>query len=300
MGIGDEAANSIDGQILATQELGWKLLEPRGVEVPGFAKANSTTYPTKPSIWPSATGDRRHRRLLLRFHHHELGQESGRPLRHHPGRGQTRHSPDAAPRRQVRPHHELQAGRRRIQDSARGFPPREGGHQPVPRRRPPARPRELHELRRHELAARPRIARQVPRPQMGLRHRQPHLQSRPLQAQALAQTGPVGVLDPCARSRRPHPHQGRHLEPGQERRGLQLARRRAGQGARHPQGRPGARLRRRPLHRTPHGRRLPRRPIQGHQRGRHAQELRRIRPAAGEDGWRDQAGTNAAAKAPCP
>ena len=35
MGIGDEAANSIDGQIRATQELGWKLLEPRGVEVPG-------------------------------------------------------------------------------------------------------------------------------------------------------------------------------------------------------------------------------------------------------------------------
>ena len=40
MGIGDEGANSIDGQILATQELGWKFLEPRGVEVPGFPKAN--------------------------------------------------------------------------------------------------------------------------------------------------------------------------------------------------------------------------------------------------------------------
>jgi hypothetical protein len=40
MGIGDEAANSIDGQILATQELSWKFLEPRGVQVPGFPKAN--------------------------------------------------------------------------------------------------------------------------------------------------------------------------------------------------------------------------------------------------------------------
>ena len=40
MGIGDEAANGIDGQIRATQELGWKNLEPRGMEVPGYAKAN--------------------------------------------------------------------------------------------------------------------------------------------------------------------------------------------------------------------------------------------------------------------
>ena len=40
MGIGDEAANGIDGQIQATKELGWKHLEPRGVEVPGYAKAN--------------------------------------------------------------------------------------------------------------------------------------------------------------------------------------------------------------------------------------------------------------------
>ena len=40
-----EAANSIDGQILATQELGWKLLEPRGVEVPGLPKANFHDIP---------------------------------------------------------------------------------------------------------------------------------------------------------------------------------------------------------------------------------------------------------------
>lgn len=45
MGIGDEAANSIDGQIQATQELGWKFIEPRGVEVPGFAKANFHDIP---------------------------------------------------------------------------------------------------------------------------------------------------------------------------------------------------------------------------------------------------------------
>jgi len=44
-GIGDEAANSIDGQIRATQELGWRHLEPRGVEVPGFAKANLHDIP---------------------------------------------------------------------------------------------------------------------------------------------------------------------------------------------------------------------------------------------------------------
>ncbi len=40
MGIGDEAANSIDGQIQATQSLGWKFIEMRAVEVPGHPKAN--------------------------------------------------------------------------------------------------------------------------------------------------------------------------------------------------------------------------------------------------------------------
>jgi sugar phosphate isomerase/epimerase len=44
-GIGDEAANSIDGQIRATQDLGWKHLEPRGVEVPGYPKANIHDIP---------------------------------------------------------------------------------------------------------------------------------------------------------------------------------------------------------------------------------------------------------------
>src|SRR5258708_1869313 len=45
MGIGDEGANSIDGQIQAAQELGWQYVEPRGVEVPGFAKANFHDIP---------------------------------------------------------------------------------------------------------------------------------------------------------------------------------------------------------------------------------------------------------------
>jgi sugar phosphate isomerase/epimerase len=44
-GIGDEAANSIDGQIRAHQELGWKWIEMRGVEVPGHAKANFHDIP---------------------------------------------------------------------------------------------------------------------------------------------------------------------------------------------------------------------------------------------------------------
>jgi len=44
-GIGDEAANTIDGQIQATRELGWKFVEPRGVEVKGFAKANFHDIP---------------------------------------------------------------------------------------------------------------------------------------------------------------------------------------------------------------------------------------------------------------
>ncbi len=46
-GIGDEAGNTIDAQIRATQELGWKHLEMRGVEVPGFPKANFHEIPDK-------------------------------------------------------------------------------------------------------------------------------------------------------------------------------------------------------------------------------------------------------------
>src|SRR4051812_38210696 len=44
-GIGDEGSNSIDGQIQATKELGWTYLEPRGVEVPGYPKANFHDIP---------------------------------------------------------------------------------------------------------------------------------------------------------------------------------------------------------------------------------------------------------------
>ncbi len=45
MGIGDEAANSLQGQIQATRELNWKLVEMRGVEVPGYPKANFHDIP---------------------------------------------------------------------------------------------------------------------------------------------------------------------------------------------------------------------------------------------------------------
>jgi sugar phosphate isomerase/epimerase len=44
-GIGDEAASTIDGQIKAQQTLGWKTIEMRGVEVPGFPKANFHEIP---------------------------------------------------------------------------------------------------------------------------------------------------------------------------------------------------------------------------------------------------------------
>jgi sugar phosphate isomerase/epimerase len=46
-GIGDEAGNTIDAQIRAAQELGWRHLEMRGVEVPGFPKANFHEIPDK-------------------------------------------------------------------------------------------------------------------------------------------------------------------------------------------------------------------------------------------------------------
>jgi sugar phosphate isomerase/epimerase len=46
-GIGDEAGNTIDAQIAATKELGWKHIEARGVEVQGFPKANLHDVPDK-------------------------------------------------------------------------------------------------------------------------------------------------------------------------------------------------------------------------------------------------------------
>jgi len=46
-GIGDEAGNTLDAQIRATQALGWKHIEMRGVEVPGFPKANFHEIPDK-------------------------------------------------------------------------------------------------------------------------------------------------------------------------------------------------------------------------------------------------------------
>lgn len=44
-GIGDEAGPSIDAQIKATQDLGWKFIEARTVEVPGFPKGNIHDIP---------------------------------------------------------------------------------------------------------------------------------------------------------------------------------------------------------------------------------------------------------------
>jgi len=45
MGIGDEAANTLEGQLQATRELGWQDIEMRGVEVPGFPKGNFHDIP---------------------------------------------------------------------------------------------------------------------------------------------------------------------------------------------------------------------------------------------------------------
>ncbi len=45
MGIGDEAANSLSGQIRATRECNWRDLEMRGVGVPGFPKGNFHDIP---------------------------------------------------------------------------------------------------------------------------------------------------------------------------------------------------------------------------------------------------------------
>lgn len=44
-GIGDEAGNTVDAQIRAFRELGWRHLEARNIEVPGFPKANLHDIP---------------------------------------------------------------------------------------------------------------------------------------------------------------------------------------------------------------------------------------------------------------
>jgi len=46
-GIGDEAGNTMEAQIAATKELGWKHLEMRGVEVAGNPKGNFHDIPDK-------------------------------------------------------------------------------------------------------------------------------------------------------------------------------------------------------------------------------------------------------------
>jgi len=51
MGIGDEAASMIDGQIKATRVLGWKFIEMRAVEVPGFRGRTSMRFRTRRSIF---------------------------------------------------------------------------------------------------------------------------------------------------------------------------------------------------------------------------------------------------------
>ena len=62
--------------------------------------------------------------------------------------------------------------------AARGLRARARSHEDVHRRGPHTRPRELHELGRHEFRARAGDAGKVSRAQAGLRHRQSHLQRR--------------------------------------------------------------------------------------------------------------------------
>ena len=61
MGIGDEAASAIGGQILATEELGWKSIEMRGVEISGHPKANIHDIPE--DLFEVAVGELAERNL---------------------------------------------------------------------------------------------------------------------------------------------------------------------------------------------------------------------------------------------
>ena len=109
-GIGDEAGASIDSQIKATKELGWKYIEMRAVEVPGFPKANLHDIPEAAfDIAGGQTDQGGVGGLLLRFGDHELGQEVEDPFDITLGEVKR-----AIPRMQklntqICPHHEFQA-----------------------------------------------------------------------------------------------------------------------------------------------------------------------------------------------
>lgn len=84
-GIADEAGIELDAQIKATHELGWKYIEMRAVEVPGFTKGNFHDIPDKAfDIAARQLEEAGLKRELFWLRHRQLVQKIHRPVSNHP------------------------------------------------------------------------------------------------------------------------------------------------------------------------------------------------------------------------
>ena len=164
MGIGDEAGAPIDAQIKATKELGWKHIEMRAIEVPGFPKGNFHDIPAE--AFDMAV-DKLQKAGLSVYCFGSAVMNWAKKVED-PFDVTLAEVKRAIPRMQklgtkfVRIMSFKPEGRRRG-NAAGSVRARARSDEDVSRCRHPARARELHELRRHELAARAGVAGQMPR-----------------------------------------------------------------------------------------------------------------------------------------
>ena len=291
MGVGDEAANSIDGQIQATQELGWEFIELRAVEVSGFPRANFHDIPETAfdlaarkleasglqvhgfgsaiMNWAKKVGDpfaitlAEVKRTIPRMQ--RLGAKYVRIMSFKPEDDAYETPTEVF---------------RRVSEVTKRF--LDAGLQP------------LHEncmnhggmSWQHALE----LLDQCPGLQWLFDPANPVFNPDRSKPKPWPKQDPWEFLDTGARTRGPHPHQGRDVERHQKRRGLHLARRRPRTHPRHFAGRNGARLRRGHFHRDAHGLGFSRRKAPVQRRVGDATEFRRIWPANGTTPQRGEGG----------
>jgi hypothetical protein len=111
-GIGDEAANTIDGQLKAHQELGWKWIEMRGVEVRASRRRTFTTFPMR----RSTVAVEKLQAQAIRVYCFgstimNWAKTVATPFDVHSRRSEALHTANAAARDEIRSHHEFQTRR---------------------------------------------------------------------------------------------------------------------------------------------------------------------------------------------
>ena len=138
-GIADEAGITLDAQIKATRELGWKYLEMRAVEVPGFDKGNFHDIPDK--AFDIAAGRLQEAGLSVYCFGSAIANWSKKisdPFQITLDEVHRLHPAHATSGREIRPHHEFQTGGHRGQNAIRSFPAHRRSHSYVLRCRSPA------------------------------------------------------------------------------------------------------------------------------------------------------------------